>query len=98
MEPFLGRMRAAALSARPDGDCRQADGERNVGVSRGAVKMRADAEVRVHCAHALQNVSVIGKASARPRSDFFYFGGDLAARRAIVLRFERAFHAACENA
>ncbi len=61
MEPLLRRVRAAAMSAGANGDGRQAHGQRNVGVGGSAIQMRADAQVRIHRAHGLQDIGVVAE-------------------------------------
>src|ERR1700681_4544067 len=85
-------MSAAALSSGADGDGRQSQRKRDVGVGGGAIQMRPDAEVRVHGADILQNGSIVGEASAGARSDLFDLAGDLASGGAIVLRFQRPLY------
>src|SRR5690242_13801390 len=93
MKPLLGCVRAAALSAGADGDGGQSDGERDVCVGGGAIEMRADAEVRINGADAVEDARVFGQASAWARADFLNLGGDLAAGGSIVFEFESALDA-----
>ena len=71
--------------------------KRNIGVGGRAIQMRANPQMRVHGAYGLQDVSVVAKLSAGPRSDLFDLGRDLRARGAVVLRFERALYRAGEQ-
>ena len=57
-----------------DGDGRNAQRERNIGVGGGAIQVRANAQVRIHGAHVLQNGGVLGQRRRRARADLLHFG------------------------
>src|SRR5579871_2751781 len=90
MEPFLGGVGAAALAAGADGNSRQSQRERDVGVGGRTIDMRPDSEVRVHGPDEVQDGSVVGKAAAGTRSDLFDFACNPASGGAVVLRFQRS--------
>src|SRR5271163_776447 len=54
--------------------------------------MRANAQVRIHRAHGLQNIRVVAQAPAGARSDLFDLGRDLGAGSTVVLHFARPLH------
>ena len=88
-----GGVRAAAQSAGADGDGRNAQRERNVGVGGGAVQVRADAQVRVHRAHVVQDGRILRQRGGRPRADLLQPATvTLSAGGALVFQVAGALH------
>jgi len=96
-EPLLQRVRPAAHAARADGDGRRAQRQGNIGVGRGAIETRPNAQVRVHCPDMFEDGRIVGQCRRRPRADLLEPRGNLAAE-ARWFSVSRARSTACSSA